>query len=84
LVDWRGAGVEDTAVGTVALDRHGRCIGVGEWVACPLISEEVWGSAVLHLRLNLNATRARAFSGVPIPEPRGRKLEFPPKIYNIN
>ena len=83
LVDWSGSGEKDTFVGSMAIDRHGRCVGVGEWVAAPLVNERVWGSTVLLLRLNMNATRARAFSGIPIPEPRGRKLELPPEIHNI-
>ena len=83
LVDWRGTGEKDTFVGSMAIDRFGRCIGVGEWVAAPLVDEQVWGSTVLMLRLNMNATRARAFSGIPIPEPRGRKLDVSSDIQNI-
>jgi hypothetical protein len=83
LVDWRGTGEKDTFVGSMAIDRFGRCIGVGEWVAAPLVDEQVWGSTVLMLRLNMNATRARAFSGIPIPEPRGRKLQLPSDVSNI-
>ena len=62
LVDWDGSGEQDQFVGSLVLDRNGRCIGVGEWTACPLVDDKVWGSTVLQLRLNFNVTRARALA----------------------
>ena len=82
LVDWDGSGEQDQVVGSLVLDRTGRCIGVGEWTACPLVDEKVWGSTVLQLRLNFNVTRVRAFSGVPIPPPGNKKLNLPLEICN--
>ena len=81
--DWDGDGHAEETVGTLVIDRYGRAIGIGVWLPCPLVKEDVVGSTLLTLRLNFNTARAQAFSGIPIPPPGNKKLNFPRYVYNV-
>lgn len=93
LGDWDGDGRAEDSIGQLVTDRHGRVIGVGAGQLdplslinvgvgepCPLVSPAVTGSYTHHL--GLNGTRARAFSGIPVPPPGKGRLTFPRHVYN--
>jgi len=94
LGDWDGDGRVQESIGELVTDSHGRVIGigpggcdplrqllgVGAGEPCPLVSPSVTASFTHQLGLNL--TRARAFSGIPVPPPSGRKLAIPRRVYN--